>query len=51
MCEKCEIPLPHDLTVHSFSAGKVEYADDCDLFGTDPDGLSRTLDLLVSAGP
>ncbi len=48
MCEKCEIPLPHDLTVHSFSAGNVEYADDCDLFGTDLDGLSRTIDLLHS---
>ncbi len=48
MCEKCEIPLPHDLTVHSFSAGNVEYADDCDLCGTDPDGLIRTRDLLHS---
>ena len=48
MCEKCEIPLPHDLTVHSFSAGNVEYGDDCDLFGTDPDGLSRTLNCLHS---
>ncbi len=43
---KGEIPLPPDLEGHSFSASDVEYADDCALLGTDPDGLSRALDRL-----
>jgi hypothetical protein len=44
--QKGEIPLPQDLVDHSFSATDTEYADDCALLGTDPDGISRALDPL-----
>ncbi len=44
--EKKGIPIPPDLQGLSFSAALALFADDLELFGTDPDGLSRALDRL-----